>query len=133
MARQDIGILPGDSLIEAFASATSQYVQDAGASLAKLGLFAPQDFLRHPMALSVGQRRRLELAVAVSTKAQVLLLDEPTNHLSPALVEQLEAALVDYPGTVITVSHDRRWQQKMREHAVVHRLSVSAGRVELGK
>ena len=131
--RQDIGILPGDSLIEAFASATSQYVQDAGASLAKLGLFAPQDFLRHPMALSVGQRRRLELAVAVSTKAQVLLLDEPTNHLSPALVEQLEAALVDYPGTVITVSHDRRWQQKMREHAVVHRLSVSAGRVELVK
>ncbi|WP_434922897.1 ribosomal protection-like ABC-F family protein [Glutamicibacter sp. PAEs-4] len=131
--RQDIGILPGDSLIEAFASATSQYVQDAGASLAKLGLFAPQDFQRHPMALSVGQRRRLELAVAVSTKAQVLLLDEPTNHLSPALVEQLEAALVDYPGTVITVSHDRRWQQKMREHAVVHRLSVSAGHVELVK
>ena len=131
--RQGIGILPGDSLIEAFASATGQYVQDAGASLAKLGLFAPQDFLRHPMALSVGQRRRLELAIAVSAKAQLLLLDEPTNHLSPALVEQLEAALVDYPGTVITVSHDRRWQQKMREHSVVHRLAVSAGQVELIK
>ncbi|MGH3652602.1 ABC-F family ATP-binding cassette domain-containing protein [Glutamicibacter sp.] len=129
--RQEVGILPGDSLIEAFALATGQYVQDAGASLAKLGLFAPQDFLRHPMALSVGQRRRLELAIAVSTKAQMLFLDEPTNHLSPALVEQLEAALVDYPGTVVTVSHDRRWQQKMREHSVVHRLGVKAGRVEL--
>ncbi|MGJ3404710.1 ribosomal protection-like ABC-F family protein [Glutamicibacter sp. Je.9.36] len=129
--RQEVGIFPGSTLVEAFAAATGQYVQDAGASLAQLGLFAPQDFLRHPMALSVGQRRRLELAIAVSTKAQMLFLDEPTNHLSPALVEQLESALAEYPGTVVTVSHDRRWQQKMREHSVVHRLGVEAGRVEL--
>ncbi|MEG2576326.1 MAG: ATP-binding cassette domain-containing protein, partial [Glutamicibacter sp.] len=129
--RQEVGIFPGSTLVEAFAAATGQYVQDAGASLAQLGLFSPQDFLRHPMALSVGQRRRLELAIAVSTKAQMLFLDEPTNHLSPALVEQLESALAEYPGAVVTVSHDRRWQQKMREHSVVHRLGVEAGRVEL--
>lgn len=131
--RQEVSALPGQSLIEAFALATDQYVQDAAASLAPLGLFAPEDFRRHPMALSVGQRRRLELAIAVSTKAQLLFLDEPTNHLSPALVEQLEDALLNYAGTVVVVSHDRRWQQKMREHGQVHRLGVKHGVVEVIK
>lgn len=129
--RQELAVPSGENLLEAFALATGHYVEDAAPVLARLGLFAPSDFLRHPLALSVGQRRRLELAIAVSTKAQLLLLDEPTNHLSPALVEQLEDALVEFPGTVITVSHDRRWQQKLRERATVHRLGVKAGRVEL--
>jgi macrolide transport system ATP-binding/permease protein len=38
-------------------------------------------------------------------------VDEPTNHLAPALVEQLEAALADFPGTVVMVSHDRALRQ----------------------
>ena len=64
--------------------ATDQYVQDAAASLAPLGLFAPEDFRRHPMALSVGQRRRLELwLLQWSTKAQLLFLDEPTATICP--------------------------------------------------
>ncbi len=38
---------------------------------------------------------------------RLLLLDESTNHLAPALVEELEAALADYPGAVVIVTHDR--------------------------
>jgi len=129
--RQELGEVPGQSLIEAFALATDQYVEDAAEVLAKLGLFAPQDFLRHPLALSVGQRRRLELAIAVSSQAHILFLDEPTNHISPALVEQLEGALVAFPGTVVTVSHDRRWQQKLKEHGSLHRLQVQNGHVQV--
>ena len=129
--RQELGEVPGQSLIEAFALATDQYVEDAAEVLAKLGLFAPQDFLRHPLALSVGQRRRLELAIAVSSQAHILFLDEPTNHISPALVEQLEGALVAFPGTVVTVSHDRRWQQKLKEHGSLHRLQVQDGHVRV--
>ncbi|WP_396268670.1 AAA family ATPase [Glutamicibacter sp. M10] len=81
----------------------------------------------------MGQRRRFELAVAVSTRAQLLLLDEPTNHLSPALVEQLEEALEQYPGTVITVTHDRRWQQKLRAQSNLQRLHVRDGQVQVVK
>jgi len=58
-------------------------------------------------------------------------LDEPTNHISPALVEQLEGALVAFPGTVVTVSHDRRWQQKLKEHGSLHRLQVQDGHVQV--
>lgn len=110
--RQDLR--PGGSvpLAAAFASATGDYPEDAADRLLSLGLFHPADLHRPLGELSVGQRRRLEVAVAVTVPSDVLLLDEPTNHLSPELVEQLEAALVDYPGTVLTVTHDRRWRQK---------------------
>jgi len=129
--RQELGEVPGDSLVEAFGLATGRYIDDAADALAKLGLFSPEDFLRHPLALSVGQRRRLELAIAVSSQAHVLFLDEPTNHISPALVEQLEEALEGFAGTVITVSHDRRWQQKLKEHAGLQRLQVRDGLVQV--
>jgi len=64
--------------------------------------------------LSTGQRQRLALARLLSEPADVLLLDEPTNHLSPGLVEELEAALADYPGALVVVSHDRRFRQRWR-------------------
>ncbi|ATW49289.1 ATP-binding cassette domain-containing protein [Streptomyces peucetius] len=58
--------------------------------------------------LSVGQRRRLELARLPAGPVDLLLLDEPTNHLSPVLVEEMEAALAQYAGTLVLVTHDRR-------------------------
>ncbi|MGP5048706.1 ATP-binding cassette domain-containing protein [Glutamicibacter ardleyensis] len=64
--------------------------------LAQPGLFEPQDFTRHPRSLSAGQPRKLELAVALSSGADLLLRDEPTNLLSPELVERVEDALTDY-------------------------------------
>ncbi|MEU8764575.1 ABC-F family ATP-binding cassette domain-containing protein [Streptomyces sp. NPDC048659] len=73
-----------------------------------LGLFAPAELATPVRALSAGQRRRLELARLVTAPAGLLLLDEPTNHLSPGLVEEVEAALAHYPGTLVVVSHDRR-------------------------
>lgn len=131
--RQELRTISGQSVLEAFALATNQFVEEAAPALANLGLFAAKDFLKHPSALSAGQRRRFELAVAVSTRAQLLLLDEPTNHLSPALVEQLEDALEQYPGTVITVTHDRRWQQKLKERSNLQRLHVRDGQVQVVK
>jgi macrolide transport system ATP-binding/permease protein len=63
------------------------------------------------------------LARLVSRPVDVLLLDEPTNHLSPVLAEQLQEALVDYEGTVILVSHDRR----LRASFEGRRLEMDAG------
>jgi macrolide transport system ATP-binding/permease protein len=82
-------------------------------SLANLGLLAPRDLDRPVAALSVGQQRRLALALIVARPPHVFLLDEPTNHLSLALATELEDALGGYPGAVVVASHDRwlrrRW------------------------
>ncbi|WP_236567965.1 MULTISPECIES: ABC-F family ATP-binding cassette domain-containing protein [unclassified Nocardiopsis] len=75
--------------------------------LTDLGLVAPRDLDRPVGVLSVGQRRRLALAVLVGHAPDVLLLDEPTNHLSLALAEELEEALGTAPGAVVVASHDR--------------------------
>ncbi|MGW7431086.1 ribosomal protection-like ABC-F family protein [Streptomyces sp. NPDC054861] len=82
--------------------------------LLALGLFAAQDLATPVRFLSAGQRRRLELADLVGRPADLLLLDEPTNHLSPGLVEDLDAALADYRGTLVIVTHDRRVRERFR-------------------
>ncbi|WP_433513486.1 ABC-F family ATP-binding cassette domain-containing protein [Nonomuraea sp. CA-143628] len=83
--------------------------------LRSLGLLSPRDAKLRIRELSVGQRRRLALALLVADPPDVLLLDEPTNHLSPRLSDELEEALgADGPGAIVIASHDRwlraRWQ-----------------------
>ncbi|GAA2693473.1 ABC-F family ATP-binding cassette domain-containing protein [Nonomuraea recticatena] len=83
--------------------------------LRSLGLISPRDVDLRVGELSVGQRRRLALALLVADPPEVLLLDEPTNHLSPRLSDELEEALgTDGPGGIVIASHDRwlrsRWQ-----------------------
>ncbi|MBT2499005.1 ABC-F family ATP-binding cassette domain-containing protein [Agromyces sp. ISL-38] len=82
-------------------------------TLASLGLIAPRDEGRPVGALSVGQQRRLALALVITRPPHVFLLDEPTNHLSLGLATDLEEALGAYPGAVVIASHDRwlrrRW------------------------
>ncbi|MFJ7987586.1 ribosomal protection-like ABC-F family protein [Streptomyces sp. NPDC096351] len=82
--------------------------------LLALGLFAARDLTTPVRLLSTGQRRKLELARLVTSPADLLLLDEPTNHLAPGLVEEIEAALATYEGTLVVVSHDRRLRQGFR-------------------
>ncbi|BCB77530.1 ABC-F family ATP-binding cassette domain-containing protein [Phytohabitans flavus] len=81
--------------------------------LRSLGLLSPGDIARPVGELSVGQRRRLALALLVADPPELLLLDEPTNHLSPRLCDELEEALGISPGAVVMASHDRwlraRW------------------------
>ncbi|GAA2656850.1 ABC-F family ATP-binding cassette domain-containing protein [Streptomyces aculeolatus] len=82
--------------------------------LGSLGLLHEADLDRPVGRLSVGQRRRLALALLVARPPQLLLLDEPTNHLSPRLCDELEEALGPGPGAIVVASHDRwlrrRWQ-----------------------
>jgi macrolide transport system ATP-binding/permease protein len=114
------------SVLRAFAAGRIGTLEEHAEALDRLGLFTHDEFGKPVATLSVGQRRRLELARLVSRPVDVLLLDEPTNHLSPLLAEQLQAALVDYQGTVILVSHDRR----LRESFEGRHLHMNAGVIE---
>jgi ATP-binding cassette, subfamily F, member 3 len=76
-------------------------------------LFTGDDILKPVTALSGGERSRLALAKIIYSRANVLVLDEPTNHLDIPSREALEQALAEYPGTIITVSHDRYFLDKL--------------------
>ncbi|MEV5181988.1 ribosomal protection-like ABC-F family protein [Streptomyces werraensis] len=99
---------PGETVLQAFARGLPGHPDDHTETLLALGLFTADRLTTPVTDLSTGQRQRLALARLLSRPSDILLLDEPTNHLSPALVEDLEQALTDYPGTILLVSHDRR-------------------------
>ncbi|GAA3845611.1 ATP-binding cassette domain-containing protein [Saccharothrix violaceirubra] len=72
------------------------------------GLLDGYDAHRPMAELSVGARRRLDLALVLAARPHVLLLDEPTNHLSVTLVDELTAALASTPAAVVLATHDRQ-------------------------
>nr|WP_233521623.1 ABC-F family ATP-binding cassette domain-containing protein [Streptomyces triticagri] len=98
----------GRTVLDAYAHGLPGLPDEHADALLALGLFRADDLRTRVRELSVGQQRRLELARLVGTPVDLLLLDEPTNHVSPALMEEIEAALADYTGTLVVVSHDRR-------------------------
>ncbi len=97
-----------EALIDAFAARTALPQEEVRTLLAKFGLRA-EHVSRHCAALSPGERTRAHLAELQARPVNLLLLDEPTNHLDLEAVEQLEFALTGYAGTLVVVSHDRRF------------------------
>jgi ATPase subunit of ABC transporter with duplicated ATPase domains len=85
---------------------------DSRTLLAKFGLGA--DHVGRPgSSLSPGERTRAHLAELQAREVNLLVLDEPTNHLDLEAVEQLESAVAGYDGTVVVVSHDRRFLERI--------------------
>ncbi len=76
-------------------------------------LFVGEDVFKPVSALSGGEKGRLALAKLIYSQKNVLVLDEPTNHLDIPSRESLENALEEYDGTIITVSHDRFFLDKI--------------------
>ena len=94
------------TVLEAAQRATSLTPNKARALLGRF-LFSGEDAEKPLSELSGGERRRLSLAILVSSGANVLVLDEPTNHLDLSSREALEQALSEFEGSVLLVSHDR--------------------------
>lgn len=94
--------------------------------LSQLGLLRPAEAKHRIGELSMGQRRRLDLALVLAARPQVLLLDEPTNHLSIGLVDELTEALGATDAAVVLSTHDRQF---LRDTAEWPRLELGMARV----
>ncbi|MFI6303531.1 ABC-F family ATP-binding cassette domain-containing protein [Amycolatopsis thailandensis] len=109
-----IGRLAQESDLPARRTATELYDEQlaragtSGPGLGELGLLGGYDRRRPVAELSVGARRRLDLALVLARRPHVVLLDEPTNHLSATLVDELTAALGTTPAAVVIATHDRQ-------------------------
>jgi ATPase subunit of ABC transporter with duplicated ATPase domains len=116
------------SLLGAVRDRTELTVEEARSLLAKFDLDAAHAD-RAEAELSPGERSRAGLAVLTARGTNLLLLDEPTNHLDLDAIEELERALADYDGTLVVVSHDRRFLDGLR---LDRRLEVDRGQVREG-
>ncbi len=112
------------NLIDTVRYASNLSEQTAVAFLIRY-LFTYQQATQKVGELSGGERSRLQLALLVLSGANFLLLDEPTNNLDIASAEVLEAALDEFVGTVLVISHDRYFLDRTVERILV----IEAGRL----
>jgi ATPase subunit of ABC transporter with duplicated ATPase domains len=110
-------------LLDGFRAETGLAAAEARTLLAKFGLRG-EDALRPVLSLSPGERSRAVLATLQARGVNCLVLDEPTNHLDLEAIEQLEQSLESYPGTVLLVTHDRRFLERF---APTQTLTLSRG------
>jgi len=114
-----LGYLPQDpqmdlakTVLETYSYGQVGYESEFVGRLIGYGLFSLEDMQKKVRQLSIGQRRKLEIARLMAEGPNVLLLDEPTNFISLDVLEAFESAIVTFPGPVIAVSHDRWFIQR---------------------
>jgi ATPase subunit of ABC transporter with duplicated ATPase domains len=115
-----IGYLPQEvsfdredvSIVDYFSYYYGISISEARKELAKI-MFAGEDVYKHISTLSGGEKSRLKLGMLIYENANTLILDEPTNHLDIESREVLEENLINYEGTILFVSHDRYFVDKI--------------------
>lgn len=114
LAQQEEPSDPKETVLGYFKKIASVEEGEARGMLARY-LFYGSDVFRTVGQLSGGEWTRLRLALLMHQKPNLLLLDEPTNHLDIASREALEEALSDYTGTVLAISHDRYFVNRLAQ------------------
>jgi len=120
-SRVAIGYLPQDEPPQSKATVLQYFKDEAaleeGEARGRLAryLFYGADVFKSIGSLSGGEWTRLRLALIMHAKPNLLLLDEPTNHLDIDSREALEETLEDFPGTILAISHDRYFVNKLAE------------------
>lgn len=117
--QENADLNPEERVLDAFWGKNSLMPQtEARKLLAQSGLCA-EDIDKKVKELSGGLRAKLELALLVARRGNVLFLDEPTNHLDLPAREALEEALKQFDGTILFVSHDRRFIESVANRVVL--------------
>ena len=106
-------------------AATTMPMDEVRSLLAKFGLGADHA-TRAGRDLSPGERTRAQLALLMAEGVNCLVLDEPTNHLDLPAIEQLEQAVASFEGTLVLVTHDRRFLEQVE---VTRTVSLAPGGV----
>jgi ATP-binding cassette subfamily F protein uup len=117
-------LAPDTSLKDALTGGNSDWIEINGqkrhfAAYMKDFLFSPEQAGTPVGRLSGGERARVTLARALSLPSNLLVLDEPTNDLDLETLDLLQEMVADYPGTVIVVSHDRDFLDRVATSTVV--------------
>ena len=113
-----------DAVVATVLAATTLAVDEARSLLAKFGLGADHA-TRAGRDLSPGERTRAQLALLMAEGVNCLVLDEPTNHLDLPAIEQLEEAVASFEGTVLLVTHDRRFLEQVE---ITRTIELAPGR-----
>jgi len=100
------------TILEEFLASGAHTRRDVFAAVSRF-LFTWEDLDKRIEALSGGEKNRLQLARIMMQKANFLILDEPTNHMDIVSCEAIEESLAAFPGTVLVVSHDRYFLDKI--------------------
>jgi len=111
------GLHPEATVFDECARMGSRTEDEAGKTLSRF-LFTRDVLSRTTGTLSGGERNRLQLALAVIARANFLILDEPTNHLDIPSCEAIEDALIDFSGTILVVSHDRYFLDRVASRVI---------------
>jgi len=123
---------PAKTVLEQGRSANTSLSEEAVRSRLGAFLFSAEDVPKTTDNLSGGQQSRLMLACLMLAEPDVLILDEPTNHLDIASREALEGALSNYKGSVIAVSHDRFFLDRIVDNLLIIGAN-DVGTKELGR
>jgi ATP-binding cassette, subfamily F, member 3 len=106
------------TILESLTEVSNQAETNFLRGIAGAFLFSGPDQKKPIKALSGGERNRVALARMLIEPANTLLLDEPTNHLDPASVDVLTDAMTDFPGTIVFISHDPTFLNRVATRVV---------------
>lgn len=116
--QEHTGLNPANTVLEELWSAYPSIEEARIRTVLGNFLFSGDDVQKRISSLSGGERARVSLSKLMLARANMLILDEPTNHLDLYSKEVLESALMDYEGTLLFISHDRYFLNKMAERIV---------------
>ncbi|WP_254854092.1 ribosomal protection-like ABC-F family protein [Halobacillus salinus] len=112
---QDLASLPLEKTVYEYAGERSPLEESQVRTILGRLNFFEEDMNKRIQVLSGGERVKLAIARLLTRMAHLLVLDEPTNHLDLGAIEALETLMVEYPGTILFVSHDRTFVERIAD------------------